>query len=315
MSKYTTSISEIINSYNIDNPNKNATIYDKITYALPKIFDYDYEFYNLNENDKKRFEKLFIMYYYNYEIGFETVGLWKLHLFTTLDMIMPYYTELYKTAVYDKNLNDDINITETNNNSKTIDSVLNGKIDNNSTLNSTQNIKSNGNNTVITTDDTNLNGSIDTTIDENKNGTHNMTNSTVSKNLQSDLPQANYNNLDYGTLLNDNNTDITQKDTTQDTSKNISHTENKNETNRNINVTGTDNNTTDTALKTNGNNNQVSNQTGNEITTSANEYHKNGLTGNRTHAEIIQSYRDIIININEMIIKSNDISNLFMKIF
>lgn len=42
--------------------------------------------------------KKILKHYYTREIGFETVGLWKLKLNTKLNEIMPYYVNLYKTV-------------------------------------------------------------------------------------------------------------------------------------------------------------------------------------------------------------------------
>ncbi len=42
--------------------------------------------------------KKILKHYYTREIGFETVGLWKLKLNTKLNEIMPYYVELYETV-------------------------------------------------------------------------------------------------------------------------------------------------------------------------------------------------------------------------
>lgn len=54
------------------------------------IFDEDYR-YVLNKNILKHF--------YTREIGEETVGLWQLRIEQTLDEIMPYYNQLYKSEL------------------------------------------------------------------------------------------------------------------------------------------------------------------------------------------------------------------------
>lgn len=65
------------------------------------IFDFDYSFYN--ESHRKAFEKKFVDRFLFDEIGAETVARFKHNLRTTLNEIMPYYTHLYKTSIYEYN--------------------------------------------------------------------------------------------------------------------------------------------------------------------------------------------------------------------
>ncbi len=65
------------------------------------IFDFDYSFYN--ESYKKGFEKKFLDRFLFDEIGAETVARFKHNLRTTLNEIMPYYTHLYETTIYEYN--------------------------------------------------------------------------------------------------------------------------------------------------------------------------------------------------------------------
>lgn len=89
MAQYTLELREII---------KNRDIFNSINY-------------NLYNNDYKSiFEEKFIKRYYFREIGFETIGRFLIYLETTLNEIMPYYTQLYKTTtyIYDPLLNYDL---------------------------------------------------------------------------------------------------------------------------------------------------------------------------------------------------------------
>ena len=57
--------------------------------------------YDLYNNDYKSiFEDKFIKKYYFREIGAETIGRFLIYLESTLNEIMPYYTQLYKTTTY-----------------------------------------------------------------------------------------------------------------------------------------------------------------------------------------------------------------------
>ena len=60
------------------------------------VFTFDYDFYGSDE-EKQQFEKLFIQHYYFHEIGFETPERFKHQLKAKLDLIAPYYQQLYLT--------------------------------------------------------------------------------------------------------------------------------------------------------------------------------------------------------------------------
>lgn len=66
------------------------------------IFDFDYEFYN--PDHKIDFEKKFCDYFMFREIGQETIGRWKHQLRTTLNVIAPYYKQLYQTELASKDI-------------------------------------------------------------------------------------------------------------------------------------------------------------------------------------------------------------------
>ena len=82
MGKYTLTLQEII-SNNVN------------------IFDFNYSFYS--EEHKEQFEAKFINHFYFDEIGSETVARFKHNLRTMLNEIMPYYTHLYETTIYEYN--------------------------------------------------------------------------------------------------------------------------------------------------------------------------------------------------------------------
>ena len=66
------------------------------------LFDFSY---NLYDNSLKQyFEEKFKNHFFLYEIGFETVGLFKQQLQMTLNEIYPYYKQLYETEIRCKNI-------------------------------------------------------------------------------------------------------------------------------------------------------------------------------------------------------------------
>lgn len=64
-----------------------------------KLFDFEYPI--VDTTWKNELEKLFLDYYYFYEIGVETIDRFKHELKTRMNLIMPYYNELYLTTLFE----------------------------------------------------------------------------------------------------------------------------------------------------------------------------------------------------------------------
>lgn len=85
-------ICELLAGYDeIQDGSQVSTIIKK---AVPKIFDFDFPFYD--DTKREEWEYNFILNFYTREISAETVGLWKLWLNQKLNKIMPKYNPLYK---------------------------------------------------------------------------------------------------------------------------------------------------------------------------------------------------------------------------
>ena len=67
-----------------------------------KLFDFAYDFYE--ESKKEQFEQKFIDYFYMREIEHETPEEFKHELRTKLNLIAPYYKQLYETELKSKNI-------------------------------------------------------------------------------------------------------------------------------------------------------------------------------------------------------------------
>ena len=67
-----------------------------------KLFDFKYDFYE--ESKKEQFEQKFIDYFYMREIEHATVEEFKHELRTKLNLIAPYYKQLYETELKSKNI-------------------------------------------------------------------------------------------------------------------------------------------------------------------------------------------------------------------
>ena len=92
MSKYTITIKDIVNSYNLLDDIK--TIDEKLDTAREYIFDFNYPV--IDESTKKRIEIAILKHYYFREIAFETVGIFKIKLNDRLNLIMNRYNALYE---------------------------------------------------------------------------------------------------------------------------------------------------------------------------------------------------------------------------
>ena len=75
------------------------------------IFDFDYPFFN--EEHKPTFEKHFIDYFYFDEIGFETVAKFKKRLNIKFNLIMPYYNKIFLADNLEQRILDNYDVTET----------------------------------------------------------------------------------------------------------------------------------------------------------------------------------------------------------
>lgn len=88
---YTVKLKSICESFNT---NENATTEQIIENSLGHIFDFDFAIFN--ESYRKQLETNIIRHYYFREIAFETYGQWKLKLQDRINLIMPYYNQLFQ---------------------------------------------------------------------------------------------------------------------------------------------------------------------------------------------------------------------------
>lgn len=96
MAKYTVQIKSIIESLGSNNVLALSTLDEQIENARPKIFDFEYPFYD--PSSKADFERWILESILMEEINYETYGLWHLKLRTFMKTNMPYYNKLYESA-------------------------------------------------------------------------------------------------------------------------------------------------------------------------------------------------------------------------
>lgn len=120
MSKYTITIKDIVNNYNILDTFK--TVDEKLDTAREYIFDFEYPV--IDNATKKRIEIAILKHYYYREIAFETIGMFKIKLNDRLNLIMSRYNALYQKQ--DLSLSPYINsyLHEYGNNAGTSDTTI-----------------------------------------------------------------------------------------------------------------------------------------------------------------------------------------------
>lgn len=301
----------------------------RVKLAVPKVFDFTYPRKYLTDDEKEALEEKILRHYYFREIGLETVAKWKFYLESRMNEIMPYYDEMYRTAKLEYDILENFKTEE----------VYEGndvnRINRNGSL--TENLVENLDNSnrrdedLKSTDEHNVttNGTKTTDNSENKDETREITkNNMETRNLDlsgetinSDFPQANAANVDYGTTYQKTHTDDegtvknngmdTDEFTTRNayTGKDIT-TEIVNDFNQ-----STGKNIIQDIMRGNKTN---SNERNTEDAENA-ELNKNytirrhGKEGSEPFSELIRKYRETVLNIDMLII--GELSDLFMNIY
>ena len=98
MSKYTTEVRFICEHLSGLSESKGYNnVAEIIANARLEIFDFDYPIFD--DSYKEVLETKILKHYYTREIGMETYGLWKLKLDMKMNEIMPYYNQMYESAL------------------------------------------------------------------------------------------------------------------------------------------------------------------------------------------------------------------------
>lgn len=119
MSKYTTEVRFICETYaGLSESNGYSNVDDILTKSAPKVFDFEFPIFD--EDYRLGLEKKILLNYYTREICEEAVGLWKLRLQSTMNVIMPYYNKLYESELLKFNPLYDVEYTKTGKNSGTV---------------------------------------------------------------------------------------------------------------------------------------------------------------------------------------------------
>lgn len=208
MSKYTTEIRFLceVNAGLVESVGY-TKIEETIQKAAPKIFDFDFPIFD--ESYRTVLETKILRHFYTREICCETVALWKLYLCDKMNMIMPYYNQLYKSELLEFNPLYDVDITR--------ERDVTGSEDKDNTVTETDKQSSTTNN--------------------NQTGEYTDSSNSTSMNLYSDTPQGAINNVENGDYLtnvtkdtnsgssNGNNTVTNTGESTFDGNRNVTGNE------------------------------------------------------------------------------------------
>lgn len=295
MALYTTQLRTICeSSLGLTEPVGFDDLNEMVTKAAPLVFNFDFPIYD--ENYRLTLERKILKHYYMREIGAETVGLWKLYLDERLNLIMPYYNELYKTTLYKFNPLYDVDLTtEHDGGSKKIgvnsaqderENQKTGKRDNISTKNEHDDRTKTANNITDITNHTEDTGE------------------SVSR--YSETPQGSIRDLAADRYLTNATIDNTHNvsDGTQHRVDKI----NENDENKLQSIEQDKAHTTDTE-------NEKSNRISRDKIDTTEKYiqHVSGANGSRTLAYKIMEFRNAILNIDRMIIE--ELSDLFLGLW
>ena len=271
---------------------------------MSKLFDFQYDYYmkglvndEIYNQKKKEFENKFLEFYYFDEIGYKTPDRFKQRLKNYLDMGFKVWQERYKTELEVEKqkinflLNKDLieeRITEgnaTGNSSTTTTSTNNSNTTSTSTNNSN------------TTSTSTSNSNTTSTSTSNSNTTAN------NKNTVNDTPDTRFTSTEnFATSITND------ESSTQNTNSNAGET-----TNTNSDTGETTNTNTGTGETTNTNSG-----TGETINTSNQNSNVNerftskGNIGVTSSAELLEKWRDVIIDIDNEIIEGSE--KFFMQI-
>lgn len=280
MSKYTTEVRFICESKSGLENSKGCDDVDEIlNNSWNKIFTTKAEIFD--ENYRAVICKKILKHYYLREICSETVGIWKLWLNTRLEEILPYYNQLYKSALLEFNPLYDMDLTRTHN--RTID----------------ENKTENGTRTETSTDKNTGSGTRDNTASgTNKNsGKSNVSDSgsSNSKDLYSDTPQGALTGIETETYLT-NARKITNTDSSTSESSNSGSGEYKDTGNVKY---------SDTSDRTNTKNGSNSN-TGSVNNTEEYLETVRGKQGGGSYSNMLKEYRETFLNIDRLVIAEFD---------
>lgn len=299
MSKYTTELRYICeNAAGLSESVGYNDVSQVINAAIPNIFNFDFPIFD--PDYKIPLCKKILMHFYTREIGSETVGLWRLRLETKLNEIMPYYNQLYKSAVLEFNPFYDVDLWTTHTGSGTHRQQENDSrgelysetIDRDETTGETY-------------------GDIAHTSTSSNTGTMTHTsgnNNSTNWDLFSDTPQGRLSDVEEQAYLTSARKNTNGVISVEDGTANGT-TSGTNDFTDNSTKSGSH----DTDETRSGNRNETGNKTNNIDTTDDYTNHVAGKNGGASYSKMLVDFRNTFLNIDMLVI--NDLEPLFMGLW
>ena len=257
------------------------TLYEIEKNPLTPLFNFQYPFYCDDPQAKKDFEDKFIDYYFECEIGSETFHRWERRLKSLLTTRMPYYRQLYETELRTKDIDFMLN--------KDLRETFIKEV----TGNDRENIQG------LIHDD-----GVNEVVGVSRNTTTQQSQSTGQQEgrVNDDRKES---NIDNGISSVDINNSITSS------SKGNSTTTASDDRQTSSSSNGEDRNEVTSSQTQKRQNEEVKDST--HQITERTEFISKGNIGVTSSAELLQKWRDVLINIDEMIIKECEC--LFLSIY
>ena len=339
MSKYTTAVRYICETTaGLGESAGYVSVNDVLEKCVSGVFNFNFPVFD--ESYRKPLEIKILKHFYTREIGFESVGLWKLKLDTKLNEVMPYFNQLYKSELLSFNPLYDVDYqtshtlnrnenTKKDNTGKTI-TDRNGRttsdtnVDTSSTTTGSVNTETNSETNDVSNSNSERNESVNgtsTTTSETKGTTSNTE-------MYSETPQGSIENLEAGRYLTNakktlgssttinSGTDTENRTATSSESSyetKDSATESTTETSSNDTTTG--NTSTNFTSENSGNDttNTSFNETNNITSTDDYIQHIVGKTSGQTYSKMLQEFRETFMNIDMLVIES--LEPLFIQLW
>ena len=339
MSKYTTELRFICETLcGCTESQGLSKVEEIISKSAPLIFDFDYPIFD--KDYKIPLETKIIRHYYLREIGFETLGIWKLKLNDKLNEIMPYFNQLYESELLKFNPLVDVDVKTTSNTADKGNTDISQSDTKNTTetetkkdvFSSAEHSAFESSKSGTSTAESKNDGTLTNASSSSNSGTTSDS-STSSKSYDdyddySDTPQGSVGNLDNLTYLTNarhkhgNSSDTTTAKGTSKGELTSSSTDTSKSTGTNKETTaGTESTTNDKTFNSSDNvdssrkGSASANMSSNTNTTNTQDYLENiiGKRGGQTYSAMLNEFRKTFLNIDKMIM--DELSDLFMTIY
>ena len=311
MSKYTTEVRYICErAADLDESVGYNDIDEVINKAVPKVFDYEFPIFD--EDYRNVICTKILRHFYTREIGFETVGLWKLKLKTKMFEIMPYFNQLYESELIKFNPLYDTDLHTTNVGDKNSENNRTGNKTgvSSGTSNSSQSGSDKTKNDVV--EASNANGT--SKSDNYGSEIDNAKNANAHYDLYSDTPQGGLTGVESQEYLTnarkitDNGSSDSSKMTSDNQRNNYEDSSDRTtvgteERERNANVSNTDNRVT----------NENENSVDKFNSTESYVVHVLGKQGGISFSKMLKEFRETFLNIDMDVI--NSLNDLFLNLW